>query len=127
MDTEKADHLAYDLQLRSMFDGYRVWQIEEIDRVTKDAQVRLLTVLDDLPPQTAVIGTSNCEVKDFEERFQRRFKVAELTAPKSEDIHALLVRLGTPDTGARRISFGCGGNVGQALEDADLYCLDKAA
>lgn len=125
LDIGQMEQLAFDLRLTSMYPGYRIVQIEEIDRMSRDAQVRALTVLDDLPKQTAVIGTSNCEVGEFEERFQRRFKVAELAPPKSEEIQKLLLKLGVSTEAARRLSFSCGGNVGQALEDADLYCIEQ--
>lgn len=127
VDIEKAESLARDFRLRSMFPGYRVLQIEEIDRMTKDAQVRFLTVLDDLPKWTAVVGSSNCKLADFEERFQRRFHVAQLIGPQSGEILELLLRLGVPDAGARMLSVACGGNVGIALKEADEHVALIAA
>jgi len=108
-------------QLTDMFEGYRVVRLEEIDKVPNVAQVSMLTLLDDLPARTAFVGTSNCRLKDLEERFQRRFTVIELQPPKAEDIHNLIrVNWPTiPEQAVRQISqFSCG-NVGQALQDAD--------
>lgn len=106
--------------LTTLVPGYRVWQIEEVDRMTPDAQVRFLTVADQMPKASAILASSNRPLAHFEERFQRRFKVLH-TAPVPEpEIATLLRRLGVPDASARQIATLAGGNLGAALEDADL-------
>ncbi len=116
-------------RLRDMFGGYRVLQIEEVDKVPTVAQVALLTLLDELPPQTCCIATSNCRVKDFEVRFQRRFTVCEIKPPTDTELLALL-RLRWPEIPKQRATeiatFACG-NVGQALVDADNAYAEFAA
>ena len=124
MGLDQMEQLAHDYHFTSLFDGFRVVQIEEADRITKDAQVRFLTFLDDLPKFTAVVCTSNCSESEFEERFQRRFKVVNLLPPGPGDIEALLLKLGTPPAAARHISIMACGNVGLALEDADTAVAD---
>ena len=89
------------------------------------AQVRFLTLLDDMPPQNAVVCTSNCKVTELESRFQRRFQVVTLQAPKGEEIERFLLSrwpsLG--ETNSRWIGVACGGNVGQALMDAQTRMI----
>lgn len=106
--------------LRSFVPGYRILQIEEVDRMTPDAQVRFLTLADQMPHSSAIIATSNKALEHFEERFQRRFKVLHTSAVPGQEIHQLLVRLGVSEAQAGQISALCCGNVGAALEDADL-------
>jgi len=38
-------------------------------------------VLDDLPRGIVIAGTSNCKLRDFEERFQTRFQAFEIAPP----------------------------------------------
>jgi MoxR-like ATPase len=108
-------------RLRDMFGGYRVLQIEEVDKVPTVSQIALLTLLDELPPQTCCIATSNCNVKEFEVRFQRRFTVCEIAPPTDKEILAML-RLRWPEIPKQRateIATFCCGNVGAALTDMD--------
>ena len=117
---ESLGDLAYDLRKTSYFDDYRIIWIDEADAIPHAAQVRFLTLLDDLPRGTIVVCTSNCSLNDFENRFQTRFQVFELAPPPAEDIERLILRL-APDirpTDARAIARGASGNVRQALLDA---------
>lgn len=126
---DDADAMARSYRLRDMFPGYRVLQIEEVDKVPPVAQIALLTLLDELPDHTACIATSNCRVKDFEVRFQRRFTVCEINAPTDKEILAML-RLRWPEipkSRATEIATFCCGNVGQALVDADNAYAEFAA
>jgi len=119
---EQVDELARTLQFKDLFGAYRLVRIEEVDKVPVVAQVRLLTVLDDLPECCAVICTSNCGIEDLEDRFQSRFMVLELKGPSSDEIHSFLSSNwpSTPKTAAKHIAtFACG-NVRQALLDAQL-------
>jgi hypothetical protein len=76
-----------------------------------DADQRFLTLLDDLPAGVSVVCTSNCQLKDFESRFQTRFQVFELAPPPAQDVESLIVRI-APEVGqndARVIAnFACG-------------------
>lgn len=115
---ELVEEIARSLQYKEMFGQYRVIRIEEVDKVPVVAQVRLLTLLDDMPPQTAMIATSNCRIEDLEERFQSRFIVMDVTPPSQDEIEALLTSLKVVPHTARQIAtFACG-NVRQALLDA---------
>lgn len=121
INVDVAREIANGLHYRDMFSSYRILRIEEVDKVPTVAQVRLLSLLDDLPPQSGVVANSNCDLAELEERFQRRFNVIELKPPSSEDIFTLL-RTQWPQIReqiARQIAeFSCG-NVGAALKDAD--------
>lgn len=117
---EKVEEIANDLHYRDMFGGYRLIWIEEADAVPAVAQVRLLTLLDDLPSGTAVVCTSNCKLDEFKKRFQTRFKIFELEPPSAEDIRTLLGRFLTDKRAITQIAtFACG-NVRAALLDAEL-------
>ncbi|HVY68925.1 MAG TPA: AAA family ATPase [Verrucomicrobiae bacterium] len=123
---EEVETLAREFRAPSLFDGYRVIRVEEVDKVPHLAQVRLLTLLDDLPPRAAIVATSNCRPEEFEIRFQRRFTVLHVTPPPLNDVESLLLRLGVPAKAARHIANFSGGNIGQALKDADLASVEHA-
>lgn len=117
---EVVDELARQLAYGSLYGDYNFLWVDEADKIPAVAQVRFLTLLDDLPQGTAVVCTSNCKVKDFEERFQSRFRVIELEAPAPHDIESLLGKfINNPQTIRQIANFACG-NVRQALLDADL-------
>lgn len=117
------DGLAFEFRQTNLFGGYRVLWIEEVDTVPSVAQIRLLTILDDLPRETAVICTTNKKPDDLEERYQTRFHVIDLQPPTADQIHALLKQWPIDDQAARHIAeFACG-NVRQALLDADIPSL----
>ena len=81
---EAVEELAASLRYRELFGQYRLIRIEEVDKVPVVAQVRLLTLLDDLPGHAAVLCTSNCSVNDLEERFQSRFLLFDIAPPTGE-------------------------------------------
>jgi DNA polymerase III delta prime subunit len=117
---EAIEDIARTLHYKSLFSDYRMLWIDEADEIPRVAQVRFLTLLDDLPAGVAVVCTSNCQLKDFENRFQTRFQVFELAPPPIEDIEKLILRI-APDIGradARDIANYACGNVRQALLDA---------
>lgn len=125
---DNVEEIASQYRLRDLFNGYRVLQLEEVDKVPTVAQVALLTLLDELPHHTACVATSNFEVKHFEVRFQRRFTVCEIAAPTEEEIVDFL-RLHWPVIPKKRCvqiaTFACG-NVGLALKDADSIYAEYA-
>ena len=118
---DKLDEIEAQLHYKSLFGDYRLVQIEEADEIPRVAQVRLLTMLDDLPKGVAIICTSNCKVSDFEVRFQSRFQVFDLLPPTSAEIEALLCDY-VPAKDARNIATFCCGNVRSALLDALGMC-----
>lgn len=117
---ERIEELAGTLHLSNLFGDYRLLWIDEADEIPRVAQVRFLTLLDNLPKATIVACTSNCSLKNFEDRFQSRFQVFELCAPAPEEISAFLNRLAPeiPMPDACDIARFANGNVRQALLDA---------
>lgn len=126
---EAVEKVAYDLQLTNLFSDWRLFHIDEADAIPTVAQVRLLTLLDDLPRGTAVFCTSNCKLTEFEPRFLSRFQplfgpksTSELDPPTGEEIRTL-VRPFLPATLkdehiANIWTFACG-NVRQALLETE--------
>ena len=75
-----------------------------------------------------MVCTSNCSLKDLEERFQSRFLVLEVAPPKDLDIAELIKKLAPrlDDSTVKQIAtFACG-NVRQALLDADNALLNRS-
>ncbi len=116
---ERAEELARSFATTNLFPEWRFLQIEEADKVTPIAQVRMLTLIDDLPRQCAVVCTSNCNIADLEERFQTRFQAFEVLGPEPAEIESLLSRfLAHAPAMARHIATLSCGNVRQALLEA---------
>jgi DNA polymerase III delta prime subunit len=102
--------------------GWKVIVIEEIDTCQRDAMDALLFVLDTLPPNRGIIGTTNLPFEELPERFRTRFERHEVTAPEPEEIARLLhAERGIPPMVAQQIAFLCGGNVRAALLDAQTW------
>jgi hypothetical protein len=124
---ETVEQMAESLRLTSLFPGYRFIQIEEADKIPHAAQVRFLLLLDQLPPYTAVACTSNCQLKDFENRFQTRFTPVELSGTdrsgtavpqaSTEEIVAFLSRFPIAPEDINHIATFCCGNIRSALLD----------
>jgi replication-associated recombination protein RarA len=126
LSMDHVEDFARSLQLTDLFGGYRVLHIEEVERVHHLVQARLLTLLDDLPPYSAILCTSNKNVKDLDERFQTRFQVFTLKSPTPDDIKGLLARFRLNKAEINRIATLCCGNVRLALLDAQS-ALDQIA
>jgi replication-associated recombination protein RarA len=114
---ERLEEIAADLQYANIFGDYRALMVDEADEIPRVAQVRFLTLLDDLPKGTVVFCTSNCKLSDFENRFQTRFQAINITPPSMPEIAQLLSRFVDEST-ARQISLQAQGNVRAALLDA---------
>ena len=71
---EKIEDIAANLHYKNLFGDWRMLWIDEADEIPRVAQVRFLTLLDDLPHGVVVACTSNCKLEDFENRFQTRFQ-----------------------------------------------------
>lgn len=116
---EVLDDIARSLHYKDMFGKYRLLWFEEADKFNHVVQVRILTILDELPQQAAVICTTNAPVKDFEPRFHSRFQFFDVKGPESYEIEGLLASF-LPEkmrATARHIAALACGNVRQALLD----------
>ena len=111
-DMERAMHY------RDLYGSYKLFWIDEVDAMIRNpaAQIRFLSVLDEVPAGNIVACTSNCKVSEFEARFQSRFIVQELTPVPAAEIATLLTRFVPEKTAAQIATFACG-NVRQALLD----------
>src|SRR6266536_2952420 len=108
---EVVEELARALHYKELFGTYRLIRIEEVDKVPVVAQVRLLTLLDDLPPYSAVLCTSNCKLEDLENRFQSRFVTFQVAPPAPNEIESPLRHLAPdvpPATIKQIATFACG-------------------
>ena len=116
---ERIEEIAAGLHYKSLFGEWRMIWIDEADEIPRVAQVRFLTLLDDLPSGVIVACTSNCKLEDFENRFQTRFQAFEIAPPPPAEIEKLLQRIAPELNGssAQIANFACG-NVRQALLDA---------
>jgi|CZKV01.1.fsa_nt_gi replication-associated recombination protein RarA len=116
------------MHYRDLYGDYKLFWIDEVDKMGPTQQCRFLSTLDDMPGGVIVACTSNCKVKDFEPRFQSRFQLLEVPAVHAAQIETLLARFldGTTAHGAAAIkqiaTFACG-NVRQALLDAKAAML----
>ena len=115
---EAIEDIARQLAGTSLFGDWRLLWIDEADAIPPVAQVRFLTLLDDLPCGVAIACTSNCKLRDFEERFQTRFQAFELAPPTTEEIVSLLRRYLPDEPEVVNAATFADGNVRQALLDA---------
>jgi len=103
----------------SLFSPWRVFIIEEMDAMSDGARINILSFLDDLPDQQAVICTTNNYDK-MPERIRSRFERHEILSPTEAEIKALLLeKKGVGETAAEMLSVTCAGNVRAAMLDAD--------
>lgn len=112
----------------SLLPGWNVKWIEEMDTMPRDAQDLTLQLLDEMPGQHAVVGTSNLDYEELSERFQSRFQIVEVAPPTAPDIWAMLKKR-YPQLPARtldKIANDCAGNVRAALLDVENH-LDAEA
>jgi len=106
----------------SLFGGWRVKIINEMDLVPMAAQDLLLSYLDTLPSGTAILGTSNENRATLSERFCSRFQQIKVTAPDSDEVCAWLVeRWSLPSKSANWIALAACGNVREALLQAAAW------
>src|SRR5436190_4011863 len=129
VNVESLRDLADKFHLRDLFGDWRLIWIEEADRIPTAAQVRFLMLLDEMPPGTAVIATSNCKLDDFENRFQTRFLVPEpyIKPPTGDEIEVFLAKLVGPHPQLKNVAQFCCGNVRAALNDTLDLLVGQAA
>lgn len=102
-----------------MWGKFSVRIVNEMDTIAGDKQDLLLTFLDELPHNTAFIGTSNLNMNQMTERFQTRMQGFKIEAPNTDDIAAFLQsKWKIAKARAAEIAVGSGGNVRAALMDA---------
>jgi replication-associated recombination protein RarA len=100
------------------FGKFTVKIINELDTCPSASQDLLLTYLDDMPGNTAFVGTSNLEIKLLMERFQTRLQQFKVENPKTPEINRVLARYKLASGLVKQIAVSCGGNVRAALMDA---------
>lgn len=115
---EAIEEIARQLACTCLFGDWRMLWIDETDAIPPVAQVRFLTLLDDLPRGIAIACTSNCKLRDFDERFQTRFQAFEIAPPTTGEIITLLRRYLPDEPEVVNAANFAGGNVRQALLDA---------
>lgn len=105
----------------SLFGGWQVKYVDEIDLMPPSAQNRLLEYLDRMPAMHAFFGTSNQQIDGLQERFQTRLQPWKIDAPSTEEIIEFLLKHWPQltRTAARAIAVGSGGNVRAACLDAE--------
>ncbi|MSU58997.1 MAG: AAA family ATPase [Pedosphaera sp.] len=114
---EMIREIAQQLAHTSLFGDWRMLWIDEADAIPPVAQVRFLTLLDDLPRGIAIACTSNCKLRDFDERFQTRFQAFEIAPPTTGEIISLLRRYLPDEPEVVNAANFADGNVRQALLD----------
>ena len=121
---DMVEELARSLYMTSLFSTWRALWIDEVDYMPRIAQVRFLTMLDDVPKAVAVVVTCNANLSQLEERFESRFNPIPLTAPTTEEISALLqTEYGLPASAANMIAMSSCGNVRMAIKDSNNWLL----
>lgn len=122
VNLERVEELAAALPYRDLYTDYKAIWFEECDKMSLPAQVRLLTLLDDLETTKGVVMvcTSNCKLNEFEPRFCSRFVQFELQPPSSDEVATLLRRWLRSEQAIRWLAVNSAGNVRLALKDADL-------
>ncbi len=113
--------------LRGFCGSWTAKIINEADTMPRDAQDALLTYLDELGSNTAIIVTSNLDLAQLTERFQTRFQHVKVGEPSEEEIASLLVPFGVPARNAALIAVGASSNVRAALMDAQSYLDSKSS
>ncbi len=114
---ETVNDLSNKMHYAAISGDYTLFWIDEADKINPIAQVRFLTMLDDLPDGVVIACTSNCKLSEFEGRFQSRFQTYELNPPTKAEIAALLKQWPISADEIAEIAELARGNVRQALLD----------
>jgi replication-associated recombination protein RarA len=108
----------------SLFGGWKVKVINECDLVPVAAQDLMLTYLDELPPHTAIVCTSNEDVATLTARFQSRFQTIRIPSPTGSEVAAWLKeKFNVAKKSADWIGEISCGNVRQACLDASSLLM----
>jgi len=121
VNAEMVRQWMYDVHTSSLMSRWSVFVINEVDTMSRQAQILLLSWLDELPAYRAVFTTSNMNLNNLEERFHSRFIAWEIKPPKpaeiSEEITAKWKQLKPKQ--AEAIAIKSKGNVRAALLDVE--------
>ena len=120
LDLAKVKEWRHNLRYGNLFAPWDVKIVNEVDKASADAQVLMLTLMDELPARRAIIATSNLQLDLLHERFQTRFMQYKVEAPTTEEIAQVLAKRfpGLRADAYPQIAVGSGGNVRAALADA---------
>jgi DNA polymerase III delta prime subunit len=104
---------------RPMFGSCRVYIVDEIDGITKDAMVEIRPFLDRLPLATVFLATTNKPVSELQDQLQSRFKVQYFDpVPDAEMLAWLVAEYKLPPSYAAKVVAGANGNARAASTDA---------
>jgi replication-associated recombination protein RarA len=110
----------------SLFGGWTVKIVNEMDLCSVPAQDLLLSYLDELSDRSAFIGTSNLKLDLLVERFQSRLQQFKIMPPSTSELAGFIQRhWKLAATKCNEIAVGSGGNVRAALLDTESV-LDVA-
>ena len=103
LDSNRVKSLEGELRSRPLFSPMTAVICDEADAIPRGGQIRLLRLLDALPPHACVIFTSNESLENFEDRFLSRLKVLKFTTqgligPGSEWLSSIAQNEGYPLT-----------------------------
>jgi MoxR-like ATPase len=108
----------------SLFGGWKIKVINEVDLAPQVAQDLMLTYLDELPPRQAVIATSNATCDTLTDRFASRFISVAVGQPQTKDIARLCMQRHRISTSsANMIALASMGNVREALLQAEGHSI----
>ena len=108
----------------SLFGGWKVKVINEADLIPAAAQDLMLSYLDELPPHTAILATSNATMETLSDRFATRLGPVKIDSPTDGQIESFLRRKWKlPKEAAAFIAQGCAGNVRDALLRAANFLI----
>lgn len=114
----------------TLYGGWVVLWIDEVDTCPRDVQDGLLTLMDDMPNCRAVLGTTNHDIDGLSPRFHGRFIVYPVAAVPAVDIEVFLWARwgwGLPRETFREIAEGSEGDVRRALLDTQAHLMAAGA
>lgn len=122
VNAEFVRQIAEKMATSCLWSDWRVLVVNEADKMSPQAEVLLLTVLDELPERRACLFTSNLAPQQMSQRFQSRLQQFELGVPQDAEIYGHIIsRWGVPKSVAISIVKGAAGDVRMALNDAETY------
>lgn len=106
----------------ALFGGWKIKLINELDLVPMAAQELMLSYLEELRSQVAIIGTSNEDASTLSDRFMSRFQSVHVPAPPESDLKQWLVKKWKLSRSAADwIALSSCGDVREALNQATSY------
>jgi len=116
---------ASNMQSSSLFGDWRCKIVNEVDTMPRDAQDALLSLLDEMPPKRAFIGTSNLDLEAITERLRTRMLRRKVDSPSKSDLLVYLAGKGVPAGIAQGIAETACGNVRAAEMDAAAWLNEQ--